>query len=347
MMKVGIVSTFLPERCGIAIYSNNLVDNMRGVNDLEIVTIGTLESNADYRIKLDSLGLFKNLNRIIEKESLEIIHFQYIAPFYGKYTLNFPILRALKRIRAPKIVTLHEVQIDRQTVKEKILSSIENKIVGYATRIITHTGSQAEFIDKRYRTKKADCIYMGMEGKNNIPPKGKNILFFGKMSEVKGVTYLIKSMDYLNGYKLKIAGMPMTEKYRNKILEKKEKAKNPNEIELELGWVTEKEKDLLYRWANIVVLPYVWAPYQSAVLHDALSYGIPAVVTRVGAIWEIVEKFRLGVIVEPEQPARLAEGIEHVYNHYSSYKYGIARYGNEANWRTTGSHHIKLYSSIL
>jgi glycosyltransferase involved in cell wall biosynthesis len=347
IMKLGIVSIFLPEKSGIAIYSNNLVDHMRGVNDLEIVTIGTLKSNADYRIKLDSLGLFKNLNKIIEKESLEIIHFQYNASLYGKYTLNFPILRALKRIRAPKIVTLHEVQLGSQTVKEKILSSIENKIVGYANRIITHSGNQAELINKQYRTKKAECIYHGMEVKINIPKKGKNILFFGMISEGKGVTYLIKSMDYLKGYKLKIAGMPITEKYKNKILEEKEKTKNCKAIELELGWVTEKEKDLLYRWASIVVLPYTWAPYQSGVLHDALSYGIPAVVTRVGAIWEIVEKFHLGITVEPEKPAGLAEGIEQVYNNYNSYKCGILIYSNEANWKTTGSNHIKLYSSIV
>jgi len=347
MMKVGIVSTFLPEKSGIAIYSNNLVDNMRGVNDLEVVTIGTLKSNTDYRIKLDSLELFKDLNKIIEKESPEIIHFQYIASLYGKYTLNLPFLRALKRIRAPKIVTLHEVQIDSQTVKEKILSSIENKVVGYANRIITHTGNQAELINKRYRTKKAECVYMGMEVKGNMPQKGKNILFFGMLSEGKGVTYLIRSMDYLKGYKLKIAGMPITEKYKNKILQEKEKAKNSKEIEMELGWVAEKEKDSLYRWANIVVLPYTWAPYQSAVLHDALSYGIPVVVTRVGAICEIVEKFHLGITVEPKKPAGLSEGIEQVHSNYNSYQYGILKYSNEANWKTTGSHHIKLYSSIV
>jgi len=339
-MKIGIVSRFLPEKDGIAIYTENLVKNLKNI---DVIKIGTLNSNAKYKLKFNLTYFYKKLRGIIKKEKLNVIHFQYIAPWYGKYSLNYPLIKALKIIKIPKIVTLHEVQYSNEGLKNKILEKIEKRVVKYANKIITHTDQQAEFINRKYNTNKAECIYMGVNIRRNNPKKGKNILFFGMMGKGKGLVDLINAKKYLPNYKLKIAGRPVTNDYKKKIL----KAKKNKEIELKFGWVSEKEKDSLYKWANIMVLPYRWAPYQSAVLHDALSYSIPVVVTKVGAVWEVVDKFKLGEITKPKNPNTLANSITKVFKDYSHYKKGIKQYRKEANWNEIGKKHLNLYKSLL
>jgi len=128
--------------------------------------------------------------------------------------------------------------------------------------------------------------------------------------------------DYLPDFNITIAGKPVTEQYKNQL----ETLAKDKEINLKFNWISEQQKDKLYKWANIVVLPYRWAPYQSAVLHDALSYSLPVVVTKTGAVWELVEEFKLGEIVQPNNPKKLAEGIKKVYSKYSSYAKGIIKY---------------------
>src|SRR3989338_2237939 len=100
-LKVGMVSYYPPEQCGIAIYTTNLLKHLKGV---EVITIGTKRSKAKYRIDLTSLFLYKTLQKTIAKEGLSMIHIQYVAPYYGGYTLNLGLIHALKKMKIPTIV---------------------------------------------------------------------------------------------------------------------------------------------------------------------------------------------------------------------------------------------------
>lgn len=342
-MKVGIVSRFLPEKDGIAIYSNNLVKNLRNLK-VNVVRIGTLGSETEYKLNFASCNFYESVKKVIDNEGVDLIHFQYISPWYGRITLNYPLIRAIKKIKIPKIVTLHEVQYLDYDLKNKILALIEKKVVKYSDKIITHTDQQAEFINKKYSAKKAECIYMGVTVKKVNVKKGKNILFFGMMSEGKGVIDLINARKYLpNDVKMIIAGRPVAKEYEEKI----RKAAKNTDVQLKLGWISEEEKDKLYRWANAVVLPYRWAPYQSAVLADAVSYGLPVVVTKVGAVWEIVDKFKIGNVVELNNAEKLAEAIKKVCENSEQYAYNLKSYQEESNWLYNAKKHLHLYESII
>jgi hypothetical protein len=91
-MRIGMVSKFPEEKDGIAIYSENLCNAIG-----DVVRIGDLGStSADYRINFKSLLLGTKLAEIIRKEKLDILHIQYIAAgeYFGKYTLNMPVILA-------------------------------------------------------------------------------------------------------------------------------------------------------------------------------------------------------------------------------------------------------------
>lgn len=346
-MKIGFLSRLPPEKCGISIYSGNLVSELKKSN-LEIVTIGTKNSESDYKINFSSLNLKEKLERIIKKERINLLHIQYIAPFFGRYDLNYNIIRAFS-IKIPIITTLHEVQYSSKGLKNKILARIEKEIVKKSNIVIVHTPNQKRYIKEKYNKKNIECTYMGLYLKKEHPRKGKKILFFGILSHNKGIEYLISSMKYLKDYKLTIAGsigknVPIT--YKEKLI-KKASINNLKNVKFDVGWVSEEKKAQYYKNADIIVLPYVWAPYQSAVLHDAFSYGIPVVVTKTGAVWEIVDLYKTGAVVKPKSPKAIAEGIKKVTGNYDKYKKGIRRYKKEANWKAVAAKHIYLYKKLI
>ncbi|MBN2454039.1 glycosyltransferase [Candidatus Woesearchaeota archaeon] len=340
-MKIGVVSKFPEEKDGIAIYSENLCREMKNV-----VRIGDISSTkADYRINFRSLGLGKRLAEIAEKEKLDILHVQHIAAgeFFGKYTLNMPVILALRQ-KVPVVVTLHEVHYKCTGPRQKIICAIQKAIVKKASAIIVHTPLQADFLNRKYRTGKAECIYHGLKKTERRARKGKGILFFGMINSGKGVEYLIEAMKELPGYRLRIVGKPINRDYAEKIRRAAGRAKN---AEVKLGWVSEEEKKRELSKASIMVLPYVWAPYQSGVAANAVSYGIPMVVTKAGWNWEMVEKFRCGEVVEARNAGAIAAGVRKIEGRYGDYIKGINRYRKEADWAEVAKKHVKIYRKIL
>jgi len=342
-MKVGFVSRFSPEKCGIAIYSDNLTRQLKK-SGVDIIRIGTDVSDSDYKVDFRSLNLDKKLKEIVKKESLKLMHFQYIASYFGKYSLNLGFIRALNT-EIPSIVTLHEVQYDVSRLRTKILAGIEKHIIRHSDKVIVHTPNQKVFLDKKYRLApgKTANIFMGLSLNKMHKKRNSNILFFGILNKRKGIEHLIKAADFLSHYKMKIYGNSIDSNYTDFLRRETIRQKN---IELNFNWITERKKKSLFEWADVVVLPYTWASYQSAVLHDAFSYGLPVVVTRIGAIWEIVDAFKCGEIVETNEKS-IAKGIENVLNNYQFYKNGVREYQKRANWTEVAKEHKKLYYDMV
>ena len=161
-MKLGLLSPFPPKKCGVGIYSYNLYRNLK--DKVDVIRIGDNESDSDFKINFCSFKLGEQLQRIIESQGIDIIHVEYNAPQFGRLSLNASLISALRSIKIPKVITLHEVQYDRkcgfiEKARLGILRLIEKKLISYSDRVIVHTPNQAEFLRKKYSTKKVECIY--------------------------------------------------------------------------------------------------------------------------------------------------------------------------------------------
>ncbi|MBD3164438.1 glycosyltransferase [Candidatus Woesearchaeota archaeon] len=343
MKKIGLVSPFPPKKDGIAIYSDNLYQSLKK-NEYEIVTIGNRGSNADYNVDFKSFNLQKDIYNIIKKEKIDIIHIQYVAALFGRRFMNINLISALN-LSVPVIVTLHEVQYCTKGFKNKILSYIEKKIINKADSIVVHTGQQKKFLEKKYKAENITHIYHGLSLYRIQKSPNNKIIFFGMISKGKGVEYLIKAMQYLPEYHLLIAGRFVDKKTKKSVI-KELKALNLKNISMHFGWVGEEQKKTYYKNSDLVVLPYVWAPYQSGVMHDALSWNLPLVVTEEGGLPELVREFRFGEIVKTRSPAEIAKGVKSVFNNYAKYKEGIIRYRKAANWKTVAYKHLTLYELV-
>ena len=80
-----------------------------------------------------------------------------------------------------------------------------------------------------------------------------------------------------------------------------------------LGWASGKDKEQVFKCADIYILPSYNEGLPVSVL-EAISYGLPVISTPVGGIPEIVQDKVNGFLIEPGDYYSLAEKIEILAN---------------------------------
>ena len=125
--------------------------------------------------------------------------------------------------------------------------------------------------------------------------KYKYLLFFGQIKKVKGLQTILKAMpDIDENVKLVIAGKLWKDDF-SEYQEIIDTYKLEDRVILHLGFVEDADRDMFFKSADALVLPYLEI-YQSAVLLMALSYGLPVIGTRLPFFEETVEKHKLGLL---------------------------------------------------
>lgn len=139
----------------------------------------------------------------------------------------------------------------------------------------------------------------------NVSTERNCILFFGHIRDYKGLEYLIKAADIISkeipDLKVVIAGAGDFSKYRRLI-------KDWSKFEVHNEFIPDEIVPQFFQRAELLVLPYVEAS-QSGPIHIAYAFKKPVVATSVGAIPEVVEHGKTGLLVPPRDVSALANAI--------------------------------------
>lgn len=149
-----------------------------------------------------------------------------------------------------------------------------------------------------------------------LTPRGNEtdeavVLFFGNISHYKGLDVLIRAFGRLpertlRGTRLLIAGNPQIPIQAIKHLAASEGVED--RIIFELGYIPKDKVHSLFSRATIVALPYRHID-GSGVFATALCYGKPLIASRIGIFGEVIREGVHGCLVEPENPAGLADKL--------------------------------------
>jgi len=350
-MRVAILSTFPDKKCGIGHYTKQLVDVLRVHNRIDkVVVIGDLESTkADYMVDFKSLSLYKPIKKIISKEQIDLLHIQHEYYLYGKTNLN--ILMVYYALDIPIVTKLSSLFSKNPNVPllERLRAKIVERVVAKKSdKIIITTGASKDEL-RGFPSEKIIQIPLGISVKGKTKRRSKKdkntILFFGVVSRHKGVEYLIRSAKYLENVKIIVAGKPNMD--LKEIMSLKDKYSKYNDILLDLEWIPDRKRHEYFNDADVVVLPYTKTGFQSGVLYDAFSYGIPCVVSKGGRMGVVVEEHQLGATVNPMNPKDIASGINEVLGNYRRYQDNVSRYQKLANWNNVARMYIRAYESVM
>lgn len=178
-------------------------------------------------------------------------------------------------------------------------------------------------------------------------PKGEYILFAGKISEYKGVDYLLPAMlkvhEKFPEVKLVVAG---SGKYNFDISE----YENLPYIDLRHRFIPDEELVALIQNCKFMVCPYTDAT-QSGVIMSAFAFSAPVIATNVGGLPEMLGGGKFGLLIKEKDTEAIADGIIQLLSQPDTVKWYAANikeaYGKgKLSWETIAREMKVVYCKI-
>jgi glycosyltransferase involved in cell wall biosynthesis len=261
----------------------------------------------DYKSVRENLKMLNSIRRLIKNNGPEVLHVQN----YGtrNFWLILPFIKNVKLIN-----TIHDPQPHSGDILNKTYKWNSKLINRFTDRVVVHGEKLKSEIIKfnHISEKKIDVI---PHGELSIYKKWRTntydripltFLFFGRIWPYKGLEYFIEASNQLCQIypksKFIIAGKGEDlDRYTSQI-------NNQQNFEIINRRISEKEVDELFQKADCMILPYKDAT-QSGVIPIAFAYEVFVIASDVGAISELVEDKKTGLLFESRNVQELIDKI--------------------------------------
>ncbi len=291
----------------------------------------------------------------------DLVHLQWWSYFLFPAYLTILLLLKIRRKRV--VMTIHNV------------TPHENARVGrFATRvllngtdgIIVHSEANKKALCRNYRIARRRKVFVVPHGVLSAPETSltpeearaalgverskKIILFFGNIRPYKGLKTLLTAMKEIRTELpeaiLVIAGQPWEDwsEYEN-IIERLGLSKH---VLVRTEYIGMKDVPVFFMSADLVVLPYSEFDAQTGVGLMALNYGKPLVITKVGALEDLVDNPI--ATTEPGDADGLARNIKAILRN-PEILLGLAedsrRLAGKFQWQVIAQKTLDSYRSLL
>jgi glycosyltransferase involved in cell wall biosynthesis len=370
----------LPERNGaIAPYIYGLSRQLANKNDVDIVALGV---NEEYTSKMH-IQTFQynkyifNLLRMAMGRSLA--HQSLSNANFVKVILNmhrrFPI----------NILHVHDIYASIVAVTCKLMLNIPNVIslhnsvrTAWPLRIFDKVLTVSEYLKNDVMAKggiKSSKIQIltpaldtnsfkptltSDQAKNRLGLEGRKIaLFAGRKCPEKGPQLLIESLPSLVQEFPNLTAVIIGPDYYfgsdlntyTRYLRSKANKLNVESHVIFKGYVSDSLLKLYYNSADVFVFPSIWQEPFGLSLVEALAFEKPAVATNVGGVPEIIKNGYNGLLVPPNDPHELANGLRQLFLDKNLAEY-LGRNGRETvkqrfSYEVVARNCLQIYENIL
>lgn len=271
---------------------------------------------------------FCSLFLLVRKIRPDIIHAHWMIP------QGFWAVLVKKLFKIPVIITAHGADVF--SLRTPIVIIAKKWIVGNADRIVTVSAALAEVLrTDTHITHRPAIIPMGVDSALFSPENKKEavreqygihgpfLLFVGRLTEKKGVQYLIEAMSKVTSKypdaKLLIIGHGELEKA---LLKQVEQLGLEKEV-IFAGGVANAQLPFYYGTSDIFIGPSVQVTGGDTegfglTFVEAALCGCLVIGTRIGGIEDIIQDGKTGYLAEPENVQDLADTITSVLKNLDS-----------------------------
>lgn len=203
-----------------------------------------------------------------------------------------------------------------------------------------------KLIANGFEEKRITCIptFTLSKAKTNEVNVGKYALYFGRITEEKGVETVIKAYEKLPGYEVKIMGDDTTEEaVRLKQYVFDHGMKN---VEF-LGFKGGTELEEIIKGARFTLIPSIWYDNLPNTALESFQYSKPVIASNIGSLPELVVDGVNGYLFEAGNIEQLAEKIQLLDNDVLVEKMGTNSYRRLEECFSPEAHYKTLMSVFM
>jgi glycosyltransferase involved in cell wall biosynthesis len=143
-----------------------------------------------------------------------------------------------------------------------------------------------------------------------VKKKNQFVFFIGRLASEKGFAIALSAWQYLDGIPLKVVGDgPLLSEMQRWV-----QAQKLAQVEF-LGWMDRQELAGCYAQARFLIYPSLYYETFGISISEAYSCGVPVIASRLGALAEIVEDGRTGLLFQAGDAKDLASKVQWAWNH--------------------------------
>lgn len=382
-MKILMISTeYPPMQGGVGSYSKKLVDSLRN-EGVQVSVVCNEDGKGEFKgISPNNDDNSRVLLKIVKEIEPDVVHVQYEHGLYGIYLdpinpgkTHTNIEPFYNECKVPIVTTFHSAYTFTQWMR--LVVPLNNSRFGrvgtflrmaydYWTHLVNY-GSFNSLNRRKIGPKKAGVvfskylaniipgstlIYHGAEPSISSPldrkearkmfllPEDTNIaLAVGFMTATKGWD-VIGKMKVPKGWKV-VINTSRNHYGRERL---KGKFENQGVINLNRGFLSDRELSLLFYCADALILPYKVAS-GSGVMYDGLAHGLPFISSKIEFFKEFSD-MGLGISVD-RNPVEFSKALLKLKVDYKRYKDAVMNFRKNLLWKEVAYKHILLYNSII
>jgi glycosyltransferase involved in cell wall biosynthesis len=280
-------------------------------------------------------------------------------PDHIVYSQGLSVWYNIKKISARLIINPHGLEpYQGITLKEKLMSIpfklIFNFLFKNAHKVVSLGGRLTDILNSTIKQAALKIVVLpnavelaGDDIKKSYTNTKLKMLFVARFAHNKGIHILLEAIKQLNdeGYKNKLefnlgGKGPLFEHYST----------NFNYANVNyLGFVTDEQLVNLYRTNDLFVFPTLFEGMPTVVL-EAMSFGMPVIVSDVGATAELVNS-STGYLIHKNSVLELKQAIISFYNLSVIQKHQLSsdaflHVKNNYTWKKVAEKHIELFRTM-
>jgi len=375
-MRLAYLSTYTPQRCGIATYTSYLVEGIREVApEVKIRVIAEKDASPVKQKTFEVIPCWSRNENYVEQilpylDDLDIVHIQHEYSIY-KFDDRLPSLIEKLPSETKKVLTIHCVRPSQVSDRGSVDEDYTKKIAELADHVVVHLESQKAILTRLgIPSKKVSVIPHGTELSNEdpefsrkrlgLPLKGKILLTFGFVKPHKCLHIALEALHEIlkeesDVYLFVAGGLPPRaskeqKEYVRLVNEKIKELNLEKRVIFPNMFFPDEDVPYIFRACDLVLFPYYEEDRSaSGSLHLATGAGKPIIASRIPKFEELAN-ISDELLVLPYNSTSIAKLALRLFREPNFRRYVLKRteeYRQLTSWRNIARRHLELYKKMV
>ena len=371
-MKIAYVSTYLPQRCGIATYTDYLIRGIKQVDPTsEIKVVAERGASPVKREKFEVIPCWDRKENYVESiiqhtKGADIVHVQHEYSIY-KFDDRLPSVLEELDPTVKKVITIHCVRPSQFSERGATDENFTKRIAQLADEVMVHLESQERILNRlRISSQKIHVIPHGTElsgadkkesrKRFGLPVDGKILLMFGFVKKHKCLHIVLEALDEIlkkaQEVYLFVAGglAPAPSQkdmdYMEVVNEKIKELKLEKNVIFPNRFFPNEDVPYLFGASDIVLFPYYEEDRSaSGSFHLAIGAKKPIIASRIPKFEEL-KNICDELLILPYNSSGIAKIALRLFEDSEFKSYVLDRteqFRQRTSWQAVAKEHLELY----